>query len=214
MKFLSMRYPTFLLLVLAGAFWACGQEKPDTTPVINVEKPAVDPQAFPPPVTVQSDRSNWREAQYGSKPLILMTEKKMPNTGEQVPENARVYIEENDTWSANLGEDLQMVLNMVTYKPDVRLDLGAIHQFALGQFRDNPAVSGMQSRPGTISVPGAGGSARLDGILFRDGLYHYFCVITALKDQTVWQLSMIYPETYEAGPGDVEAIAASMRMVE
>lgn len=209
-----MRYPFFVLLVILFSFCACGQENPSQAPVISVEKPAVDPQAFPPPVTIQNDRSGWREAQYGSKPLILLTEKKMPNTGEQVPENARMYIEENNTWSANLGEDLQMVLNMVTYKPDVRLDLNAIHQFSLGQFRDNPAVSGMQSRPGTISVTGAAGSARLDGILFRDGLYHYFCVITALKDQTVWQLSMIYPETYEAGPGDVEAIAASMRMVE
>lgn len=203
--------PVVALLTLT--VWACGQEKTEQ-PVITVTKAEPVIPDFPPPVTVQNDRSAWREAQYGSSPIILTTEKKMPNTGERVPDNARQYIDLNDTWAANLGEDLQMVLNLITYKPEIPLDFQRIAGFAADQFKGDPAVSGLASRAGTLTIPGAEQSHRMDGTLFRDGLIHYFAIATARKGQTIWQLTMLYPETYKAGPGDVEYILSSLRVPE
>jgi hypothetical protein len=205
----AMIFPVLLLALIA-----CGQDKPVAPPQITVSAPEPSIPDFPPPVTDQSDRRTWREAQYGKHPIILTTEKKMPNTGERLPEEARTYVEHNDTWAANLGEDLQMILNLVEYKPGLNLNISAISNNAAEQFRSDPGVSGFAARQGDLSIPGAEQSLRLDGTVFRDGLIHFFCIATARRGQTIWQMSFIYPEVYQAGPGDVEAILASMRIPE
>lgn len=201
-------------LVLSLALIACGQEQPKETPVITVTQAEPGIPDFPPQVTDNSDRSKWREAQYGKYPIILTTEKKMPDTGERIPEEARAYVDYNNTWAANLGEDLQMILNVVAYKPGLNLNAGAISENAAAQFRTDPGVSGYAARQGTLQIPGAEESLRLDGTVFRDDLIHFFCIATARRGQTIWQMSFIYPEVYQAGPGDVEAILASMRIPE
>lgn len=208
--------PAILLLplVLLVSLLACGQDQPREAPVIHVTRPEPALPDFPPPVVDDSDRRNWREAQYGKYPIILTTEKKMPDTGERIPEEARDYVDYNNTWAANLGEDLQMILNVVAYKPGLNLNTRAISENAAEQFRTDPGVSGYAAREGNLQIPGAAESLRLDGTVFRDGLIHYFCIATARRGQTIWQMSFIYPEVYKAGPGDVEAILASMRIPE
>lgn len=191
---------------------ACAQDQPTTPPTVMVTPPSLSDGAYPPAVSDQKNRSSWVDATYGKPSITLKTEKKLPNTGERIPEEAKPYIDYNDTWSANLGDDLQMVLNTVTYKNDVKLPLVNVATHALTQYQDDKAVSDLQHRVSPITIPGAGEANRIDGRLFRDGELHYLAVITAQVGNTFYQLTMIYPRVYIAGPGDVEAIIQSLRI--
>lgn len=209
----NMSSAHWLWLVIALlSMSACAQDQPTTPPTVTVNPPSLPDGGYPPAVSDQKDRSSWGAATYGKPSITLKTEKKLPNTGERIPEEAKPFIDYNDTWAANLGEDLQMVLNTVTYNNDVKLPLINVATHALTQYQDDKAVSDLQHRVSPITIPGAVEANRIDGRLYREGQLHYLAVITAQVDNTFYQLTMIYPGNYAAGPGDVEAIIQSIRI--
>lgn len=216
MKVLSA--PLLLLFLLVQA--ACGQEK--TVPAAPAESPAAPsaPQApavqvelpFPPPVNGRTEAKEWKRREFGQPALTIEAPVKLVSTGDRVPENARAYVRSNETWSAANAQDLQVVVNAVEYNPDVPLQTAAIARFAAEDFKQDVAVSDVAMKESSLQIPGAAEALRIDGRLFRDGMVHFWCIATFREKQRVWQVSMIYPEVNPNGPGDVEAILASLKV--
>jgi hypothetical protein len=213
--------PALTLLLLAQI--ACGQKQPAATPQASASEqptapaPAQTPGVkvdlpFPPPVQGKTDAKEWKLREFGTPPLAIDAPVKLVSTGDRVPENARAYIARNETWSAANAQDLQVVVNAVEYNAGVPLQTEAIARFAAEDFRQDVAVSDLAMKESPLQVPGASEALRIDGRLFRDGMVHYWCIATFREGQRVWQVSIIYPEVHAMGPGDVEAILASLRV--
>ncbi len=207
-----IRIPMLLLSGLLVGLIACGQEKPQQQPEIEVTIPPKEI-PFPPSVKDNTDRSGYKVRSYGKRPIQLATDIKLIGTGDRVPENVRSYIELNETWSGKSDADLQLIVNMVEYKPSVKVNVQAISDFAVEQLKADVAVADLKSRNSNLTIPGSSTSIRVDGTLFRDGLIHYWFLATVGEGQHIWQITGIYPETNPVGPGDVEAILQSMKVI-
>ncbi len=209
---MMIRIPMLLLSGLLFGLMACGQEKPAPQPEVEVTLPAKEI-PFPPAVSDNVDRSGYKVRSYGKHPIQLATDVKLIGTGDRVPENARSYIVLNETWSGKSDADLQLIVNMVEYQPSVKVDVQAISDFAVEQLKADVAVADLKSRNTTLSIPGAATVIRVDGTLFRDGLIHYWFLVTVGEGQHMWQITGIYPETNKVGPGDAEAIIQSIKVL-
>lgn len=207
------RISILMLSVFMAGWMACGQEKPKPAPEIEVE---TEPQEIPIKSGVNDgiDRSDWKVKSYGKRPIQIATTIPLVNTGDRVPENARSYIVRNETWSGRSAEDLQVIVNVLEYQPSVEVNLQAISGFTVEQMKTDVAVSAFKSRDSNITIPGAAAAIRVDGVLFRDGLVHYWFLITAQQGQHIWQVNGIYPETNLTGGGDVEAIIQSLQILQ
>ena len=212
--------PALSLVLLAQI--ACGQKRSGTTPTPATEQPAAPAPAptpgvqvnlpFPPPVQGRTEAKAWKKRELGKPMLVIEAPVELRSTGDRVPENARAYIARNETWSAANSQDLQVVVNAVEYNAGVPLQTAAIARFAAEDFKQDVAVSDVAMKDRPLQVPGAAEALRIDGRLFRDGMVHYWCIATFREGQNVWQVSIIYPEVHTNGPGDVEAILASLRV--
>lgn len=206
------RYFAFILL-LSFSLLGCAQNNPpaNDNPEIKVDQSKVEVE-FPPLPRDNIDRSNWTERPYGTPPLYLKFPFNMPNTGDRMSDANREYIEENNTWAAGLESDLQFILNYVRYKPGLNMRVEPISDFAVQQLAADHNTSDIPSRTSPITVSGADQGLRADGMLFIDGERHFWALATLKVGQEIWQLTAIYPEDYIPGPGDVEAILASVRL--
>jgi hypothetical protein len=204
-----------LPILLAVIIMACGQEKPvaesDIPTRIDVDFTGQAVQ-FPPAVADDTDRTEWKERSYGEAPILLQSPVNLPNTGDRTPESAKAYVAKNDTWAASLYSEVQTVLNYISYRPEVNIQLQAIADFAVREMAAEEGVSGQQSRASELLVPGADKAIRIDGIQYHDGILNYWALITLRKGQDIWQLTAIYPEDYRQGPGDVEYLIRSLRI--
>ncbi len=210
MNFILRTYPFFLILI-ATTFIACGQES-TSSDIPVAEQPEASPaQSFPSPLRDSLDRTGWVVKEYGAKPITLSVPKPLVSMGDQVPESAKKYIVGNETFSGIHGDDFQMIVNIIEYVPSVSVQLESIAAKAADQMSKDVAVAQFELKETPITVSGAKG-IRQDAKLFRDGLIHYWCNTLIQKGQEVYQVTVIYPETYREGPGDAEAMMRSIQI--
>ncbi|MBK7345345.1 MAG: hypothetical protein IPJ06_20950 [Saprospiraceae bacterium] len=210
MSFIRRTYPLLLILIASGIV-ACGQTESSTDPVSTEEKTASPALDFPPATRDSLDRTGWVVKEFGVKPITLAIPKPLVSMGNQVPESAKKYIVGNETFSGIHGDDFQMIVNIIEYVPTVSVDLKSVAGKAAEQMRSDVAVSHFELKETPITVSGSQG-IRQDAKMFRDGLIHYWCNTLVQKGQEVFQVTVIYPETYREGPGDAEAMMASIQI--
>lgn len=210
MNVILRTYPLFLLLI-ATAFIACGQESTSADMPAEEQQEASPVQNFPPPLRDSLDRTGWVVKEYGAKPITLAVPKPLVSMGDQVPESAKKYIVGNETFSGIHGDDFQMIVNIIEYVPNVKVELKSIAAKAADQMSKDVAVAQFELKETPITISGTSG-IRQDAKMFRDGMIHYWCNTLIQKGQEVYQVTIIYPETYREGPGDAEAMMRSIHL--
>ncbi len=209
----SIRLFPFLIVLITSGLMACGQT--ESAPAAGDEElPTQTADTdFPPAIRDSLDRTGWVVKGYGTNPVSIAVPKPLVSMGDQVPESARKFIVRNETFSGIHGDDFQMIVNTIEYESTVPVDLNAIAVSAADQIRNDVAVSHFKLKETPITVSGQSG-IRQDGKLFRDGLIHYWCNSLVQRGQEVYQVMVMYPETYALGPGDAEAMMGSMQLLQ
>ncbi|MCF8238742.1 MAG: hypothetical protein K9I85_11335 [Saprospiraceae bacterium] len=207
----SIRFLPLLLALIAAGMMACGQT--ESSPVADEQEHPAEAAVkdIRPAIKDSLDRTGWVVKGYGTHPISIAVPKPLVGMGDQVPESAKKFVLRNETFSGIHGDDFQMIVNTIEYVSTVPVDLNAIAASAADQIRSDVAVSHFESTETPITVSGLQG-IRQDGRLFRDGLIHYWCNTLVQRGQEVYQVMVMYPETYVLGAGDAEAMMHSLRL--
>ncbi len=207
----SIRLLPLLLAFAAFGMMACGQTESEPASVEQTQSAQAPVKNFPPAIQDSLDRTGWVVKGFGTHPISIAIPKPLVGMGDQVPESAKKFIVRNETFSGIHGDDFQMIVNTIEYVGTVPVDLNAIAASAADQIRSDVAVSHFEMKETPITVTGQSG-IRQDGKLFRDGLIHYWCNSLVQRGQEVFQVMVMYPETYQLGPGDAEAMMGSLQL--
>lgn len=205
--------PASLLFGLLLLSIGCKQDAPVTQQTLD-EAPVQDSAVmrdYPPPILDTLDRTGWASKGYGSNPVYVATPLPFITTKETIPESAKAFIQRRETFSGVFENGLQVIVNIMEYKPKVPVSLANTATSVVEQMNNDPAITEFESynTPLTLDVQGLG--MRQDGKMFKDGVPTFWCNMLIQRGQEIFQLMAIYPAGSPTGTGDVEAMMNSIR---
>ncbi|HRW74701.1 MAG: hypothetical protein H6568_08450 [Lewinellaceae bacterium] len=209
MKTFFLSVLSFLLLLSMG----CQQDTPPA-PQDQEGTPAQDSMVmhdYPPPILDTIDRSGWESKGYGTNPVYVATPLPFITTKESIPESAAAFIQRRETYSGVFENGLQVIVNIMEYKPKVPVSLAQTAASVVEQMTNDPAITEFESYNTAIPLDIQGLAMRQDGKMFKDGTPTYWCNMLIQRGQEIFQLMAIYPAGSPTGTGDVEAMMSSIR---